>query len=163
MTQQQKSEPVYTPVLRSAPFGTVTDTGTGTGLATVSSSGSSSGTATIRSSGNGTALIPGSGSGTATIPSSGNGTASIPGSGNAVATVPGPRIGMATVNVAITPAARLAHDLAARLRAGLASAGFEVDRDFPHLRGDTTASDEPFLTLGRLRPNVVERLLTRLH
>jgi hypothetical protein len=61
-----------------------------------------------------------------------------------------------------TPAARLAHDLAARLRTGLTAAGFEVDRDFPHLRGDTTASDEPFLTLGRLRPGVVERLLTLL-
>ncbi len=62
----------------------------------------------------------------------------------------------------ITPSARLAHDLAARLRAGLSAAGFEVDRDFPHLRGDTTVSDEPFLTLGRLRPGVVERLLALL-
>lgn len=63
----------------------------------------------------------------------------------------------------VTPSARLAYDLAARLRAGLADAGFEVDRDFPNLRGDTTASDEPFLTLGRLRPYVVERLLNLLY
>jgi hypothetical protein len=62
----------------------------------------------------------------------------------------------------VTPSARLAYDLAARLRAGLSAAGFEVDRDFPNLRGDTTASDEPFLTLGRLRPGVVERLLALL-
>jgi len=62
-----------------------------------------------------------------------------------------------------TPSARLARDLAARLRTGLADAGFEVDRDFPHLRGDTTASDEPFLTLGRLRPVVVEQLLALLY
>lgn len=62
----------------------------------------------------------------------------------------------------VTASARLAYDLAARLRAGLTAAGFEVDRDFPHLRGDTTVSDEPFLTLGRLRPVVVERLLAQL-
>jgi hypothetical protein len=62
----------------------------------------------------------------------------------------------------VTPSARLAYDLAARLRVGLAAAGFEVDRDFPHLRGDTTISGEPFLTLGRLRPRVVERLLALL-
>jgi hypothetical protein len=62
----------------------------------------------------------------------------------------------------VTPSARLAYDLAARLRAALSAAGFEVDRDFPHLRGDTTVSDEPFLTLGRLRPGVVERLLALL-
>jgi hypothetical protein len=63
----------------------------------------------------------------------------------------------------VTASARLAYDLAARTRAGLAAAGFEVDRDFPNLRGDTTASDEPFLTLGRLRPGVVERLLALLY
>lgn len=62
----------------------------------------------------------------------------------------------------VTPSARLAYDLAARMRTGLAAAGFEVDRDFPQLRGDTTVSDEPFLTLGRLRPGVVERLLALL-
>jgi hypothetical protein len=62
----------------------------------------------------------------------------------------------------VTASARLAYDLAARLRAGLTAAGFEVERDFPHLRGDTTVSDEPFLTLGRLRPHVVERLLALL-
>ncbi|MBR7833980.1 hypothetical protein KDL01_11940 [Actinospica durhamensis] len=50
-----------------------------------------------------------------------------------------------------------------RLRAVLSAAGFEVDRDFPHLRGDTTVSDEPFLTLGRLRPVVVEDLLVLLY
>jgi hypothetical protein len=59
----------------------------------------------------------------------------------------------------VTASARLAYDLAARLRAALAAAGFEVERDFPHLRGDTTMSDEPFLTLGRLRLGVVERLV----
>lgn len=63
----------------------------------------------------------------------------------------------------VTPSARLAYDLAARLRVGLTAAGFEVDRDFPNLRGDTTASDEPFLTLGRLRPGVAERLLALLY
>ena len=62
----------------------------------------------------------------------------------------------------VTSAARQASELADRLRATLAAAGFEVDHDFPHLRGDTTASNEPFLTLGRLAPDVIELLLQRL-
>ncbi len=62
----------------------------------------------------------------------------------------------------VTASARRAQDLAARLRVALTAAGFDVDRDFPHLRGDTTVSDEPFLTLGRLRPAVVESLLVVL-
>ena len=62
----------------------------------------------------------------------------------------------------VTPAAERAQRLAERMRACLAAAGFEVDRDFPNLRGDTTASDEPFLTLGRLTPDVTEHLAAAL-
>jgi hypothetical protein len=51
-------------------------------------------------------------------------------------------------------ASSVAYRAAARLRAALAAAGFEVDEDFPSLRGDTTTSDEPFVALGRLRPEV---------
>lgn len=62
----------------------------------------------------------------------------------------------------ITPAAVRARQLAERMRASLAAAGFEVERDFPSLRGDITVSDEPFLTLGRLTPAVTEHLVAAL-
>lgn len=62
----------------------------------------------------------------------------------------------------VTPAAARARQLAERMRASLAAAGFEVDRDFPSLRGDTTVADEPFLTLGRLTPAVTEHLAEAL-
>jgi len=58
----------------------------------------------------------------------------------------------------VTDSTERARRLAERMRASLAAAGFEVERDFPSLRGDTTASDEPFLTLGRLTPDVTEHL-----
>lgn len=44
----------------------------------------------------------------------------------------------------------LAYQAAADLRAALVRAGFEPRRDFPTLRGDITASDEPFVTFGRI-------------
>jgi hypothetical protein len=62
----------------------------------------------------------------------------------------------------VTPAAERARQLADRLRESLAAAGFEVERDFPSLRGDITVSNEPFLTLGRLRPDVSEHLVAAL-
>lgn len=58
----------------------------------------------------------------------------------------------------VHPAQERARRLAERMRESLAAAGFDVDRDFPALRGDTTASHEPFLTFGRLSPDVGERL-----
>lgn len=58
----------------------------------------------------------------------------------------------------VTPAAERARQLADSLRESLTAAGFEVERDFPSLRGDVTVSNEPFLTLGRLRPDVSEHL-----
>lgn len=62
----------------------------------------------------------------------------------------------------VTPAAARARELAERMRASLTAAGFEVERDFPSLRGDTTVSGEPFLTLGRLTPAVTEHLVAAL-
>lgn len=62
----------------------------------------------------------------------------------------------------VTPAAARARQLAERMRASLAAAGFEVERDFPSLRGDITVSNEPFLTLGRLTPAVTEHLVAAL-
>jgi hypothetical protein len=58
----------------------------------------------------------------------------------------------------VPPAQERAWGLAERMRESLAAAGFDVDRDFPRLRGDVTVSNEPFLTLGRLSPDVGERL-----
>lgn len=58
----------------------------------------------------------------------------------------------------VHPAQERARRLAERMRESLAAAGFDVDRDFPALRGDTTVSNEPFLTFGRLSPDVGERL-----
>jgi uncharacterized NAD(P)/FAD-binding protein YdhS len=55
-------------------------------------------------------------------------------------------------------AAALAHRAAARLREALTAAGFDVDRDFPALHGDTTTSDEPFVTLGRFSPASAEEV-----
>lgn len=62
----------------------------------------------------------------------------------------------------VTAAAERARLLAERMRASLTAAGFDVNRDFPSLRGDTTVSDEPFLTLGRLSPSVTELLAAAL-
>lgn len=58
----------------------------------------------------------------------------------------------------VHPAQERALRLAECMRESLASAGFDVERDFPRLRGDTTVSNEPFLTFGRLSPDVGERL-----
>lgn len=58
----------------------------------------------------------------------------------------------------VHPAQERARLLAERMRESLAAAGFDVDRDFPALRGDTTVSNEPFVTFGRLSPDVGERL-----
>jgi hypothetical protein len=57
-----------------------------------------------------------------------------------------------------TQSTLLAYQAAADLRAVLIRAGFEPRRDFPNLRGDITASDEPFVTLGRFSLPVVGRL-----
>jgi hypothetical protein len=62
----------------------------------------------------------------------------------------------------VHPAQDQARRLAERMRESLAAAGFDVDRDFPSLRGDTTVACEPFLTLGRLSADVGERLLAAL-
>jgi hypothetical protein len=58
----------------------------------------------------------------------------------------------------VHPAQERAGRLAERMRESLAAAGFDVDRDFPRLRGDMTVSNEPFLTFGRLSPDVGDRL-----
>ncbi|HEX4788966.1 MAG TPA: hypothetical protein VH372_10930 [Actinospica sp.] len=62
----------------------------------------------------------------------------------------------------VSPAAESARILAERMRAALTAAGFVIERDFPSLRGDITLSDEPFVTLGRLTPAVVEVLAAAL-
>jgi hypothetical protein len=62
----------------------------------------------------------------------------------------------------VTDSTERARRLAERMRASLTAAGFEVERDFPSLRGDTTVCDEPFLTLGRLTPDVTEHLAAAL-
>jgi len=62
----------------------------------------------------------------------------------------------------VSTAASLAHRTAAHLREALSAAGFDVDRDFPALHGDTTASDEPFITLGRFRPATADRFAALL-
>ncbi len=61
-------------------------------------------------------------------------------------------------NTLVSAAARHAQDAARDLREALTAAGFDVDRDFPRLSGDTTASDEPNITLGRFKPAVAARL-----
>ena len=58
----------------------------------------------------------------------------------------------------VHPAQERAWRLAERMRDSLAAAGFDVERDFPRMRGDITASNEPFLTFGRVSPDVGERL-----
>jgi hypothetical protein len=60
------------------------------------------------------------------------------------------------------PAALLAYQTAAQLRFALGRAGFEPDYDFPTLHGDITASDEPFVTLGRCSVDVIRRLVAIL-
>ena len=60
------------------------------------------------------------------------------------------------------PAALLAYQTAAQLRFALGRAGFEPDYDFPTLHGDITASDEPFVTLGRCSVEVIRRLVAIL-
>jgi hypothetical protein len=60
------------------------------------------------------------------------------------------------------PAALLAYQTAAQLRFALGRAGFEPDDDFPTLHGDITASDEPFVTLGRCSVEVIRRLVAIL-
>jgi hypothetical protein len=62
----------------------------------------------------------------------------------------------------VSPAAERARKLAERMRTALTEAGFVVERDFPSLHGDITVSDEPFVTLGRLTPAVVELLSAAL-
>lgn len=63
---------------------------------------------------------------------------------------------------AVGAASSVAYRAAARLRAALTAAGFDVDCDFPSLRGDTTTSDEPFVALGRLRAEVADSLARAL-
>lgn len=58
-----------------------------------------------------------------------------------------------------SPAALLAYQTAAQLRAALGRLGFEPDYDFPALHGDTTVSEEPFVTFGRCNIDVVQRLI----
>jgi hypothetical protein len=82
-------------------------------------------------------------------------------SGKASETVPPERRVPAPYGT-VSPAAERARRLAERMSAALTAAGFEVGRDFPCLRGDTTVSDEPFLTLGRLTPDVSEHLAEAL-
>jgi hypothetical protein len=62
----------------------------------------------------------------------------------------------------VHPAQDQARRLAERMRESLAAVGFDVDRDFPSLHGDTTVALEPFLTLGRLSADVGERLIAAL-
>ena len=62
----------------------------------------------------------------------------------------------------VHPAQDQARRLAERMRESLAAVGFDVDHDFPSLRGDTTVSHEPFVTLGRLSADVGERLIAAL-
>ena len=62
----------------------------------------------------------------------------------------------------VHPAQDQARRLAERMRESLAAVGFDVDRDFPSLHGDTTVTHEPFLTLGRLSADVGERLIAAL-
>ena len=62
-----------------------------------------------------------------------------------------------------SPSALLAYQTAAQLRIALGRAGFEPDYDFPTMHGDTTVSDEPFVTFGRCTVDVVQRLLVILH
>ena len=61
-----------------------------------------------------------------------------------------------------SPAALLAYQTAAQLRAALSTLGFEPDYDFPALHGDTTVSEEPFVTFGRCNIEVVQRLIQLL-
>lgn len=62
----------------------------------------------------------------------------------------------------VHPAQDQARRLAERMRESLAAVGFDVDRDFPSLHGDTTVTHEPFLGLGRLSADVGERLIAAL-
>lgn len=62
----------------------------------------------------------------------------------------------------VHPAQDQARRLAERMRESLAAVGFDVDRDFPSLHGDTTVTHEPFLALGRLSADVGERLIAAL-
>ena len=61
-----------------------------------------------------------------------------------------------------SPAALLAYQTAAQLRVALGKLGFDPDYDFPALHGDTTVSEEPFVTFGRCNIDVVQRLIALL-
>jgi hypothetical protein len=58
-------------------------------------------------------------------------------------------------SIPVPPAAEQA---AARLRAALADAGFDLERDFTAVRADVTTSGQGFITIGRLMLATAERL-----